>query len=76
LLTGWHDLNKDATSGVDQVTAEAYAVKLHAHIEALVQRLKTKRYRAKLVRRFSSRIEKSPVGGPQAHAGPHLSATS
>jgi RNA-directed DNA polymerase len=51
LLTCWHDLNKDAASGVDQVTAEAYAVELHAHIEALVERLKRKRYRAKLVRR-------------------------
>ena len=34
LLTCWHDLHKDAASGVDQVTAEAYAVKLHAKIEA------------------------------------------
>jgi len=51
LLTCWHDLNTDAASGVDQVTAEAYAVKLHATIEALAQRLKAKGYRAKLVRR-------------------------
>jgi retron-type reverse transcriptase len=36
---------------VDQVTADAYAVKLHGNIEALVQRWKTKRSRAKLVRR-------------------------
>jgi retron-type reverse transcriptase len=35
------------------VTAEAYAVELHANIEALVERLKRKRYRAKLVRRCS-----------------------
>ena len=51
LLTCWQDLNKEAASGVDQVTADAYAVNLHGNIEALVQRLKTKRYRAKLVRR-------------------------
>ena len=51
LLTCWHDLNKDAASGVDNVTAEAYAENLHANIEALAQRLKAKRYRAKLVRR-------------------------
>jgi group II intron reverse transcriptase/maturase len=51
LLTCWHDLNKDAASGVDQVTAAAYAVELHANIEALVERLKRKRSRAKLVRR-------------------------
>lgn len=51
LLDCWGDLNKDAASGVDDVTAEAYAADLHANIEALAQRLKTKRYRAKLVRR-------------------------
>jgi group II intron reverse transcriptase/maturase len=51
LLACWQDLNKDAASGVDKVTAEAYAEHLHANIEALAQRLKTKRYRAKLVRR-------------------------
>ena len=33
------------------MTADAYAVNLHGNIEALVQRLKTKRYRATLVRR-------------------------
>ena len=47
----WDDLNKAAASGVDHVTAEKYAVNLQANIEALAQRLKTKRYRAKLVRR-------------------------
>ena len=47
----WHDLNKDAASGVDHVTAEAYAENLHATIEALAQQRKTQRYRAKLVRR-------------------------
>ena len=51
LLACWQDLHKEAASGVDQVTADAYAVNLHGNIEALVQRLKTKRYRAKLVRR-------------------------
>jgi group II intron reverse transcriptase/maturase len=51
LLSCWHDLNKDAASGVDRVTAEVYAENLPANIEALAQRLKAKRYRAKLVRR-------------------------
>jgi group II intron reverse transcriptase/maturase len=51
LLTCWHDLNKDAASGGDQGTAEAYAVKRHAKIEALVERLQRQRYRAQLVRR-------------------------
>ena len=47
----WESLNKRAASGVDRVTAEAYAEDLHANIQRLVERLKTKRYRTKLVRR-------------------------
>lgn len=47
----WHDLNKRAASGVDEVTAQAYEQDLTANLEALAERLKTKRYRAKLVRR-------------------------
>ena len=47
----WKSLNKRAASGVDRVTAEAYAEDLHANIQRLVERLKTKRYRTKLVRR-------------------------
>ena len=51
LLHCWPDLNKDAASGVDRVTAQGYAKDLHANIQALADRLKSKRYRAKLVRR-------------------------
>lgn len=47
----WEDLNKAAASGVDHIMAEEYAENLQANLEALAQRLKTKRYRAKLVRR-------------------------
>ena len=51
LRESWGDLNKDADSGVDGVTAEEYQKDLASNIEALAERLKTKRYRAKLVRR-------------------------
>lgn len=51
LLHCWGELNKSAASGVDGVTAMAYQVELQANIEALGERLKSKRYRAKLVRR-------------------------
>ena len=51
LYTCWKDLNKDAASGVDEVTAKAYEENLEANIQALAERLKTKNYRAKLVRR-------------------------
>jgi group II intron reverse transcriptase/maturase len=47
----WGGLNKDAASGVDAVTAQDYERDLVVNIEALAQRLKAKRYRAKLVRR-------------------------
>jgi RNA-directed DNA polymerase len=51
LMLCWKDLNKDAASGVDKVTAEAYEENLEANIQNLAKRLKDKRYRAKLVRR-------------------------
>lgn len=51
LLSCWDDLNKKAASGVDEVTAQAYEQDLIANILDLTERLKTKCYRAKLVRR-------------------------
>jgi RNA-directed DNA polymerase len=51
LLHCWDELNYDAASGVDGVTAAVYAENLLANVEALVERLKAKRYRAKRVRR-------------------------
>ncbi len=51
LFACWKDLNKNAASGVDKVTAEAYEENLEANIQSLADRLKSKRYRAKLVRR-------------------------
>ncbi len=51
LLDSWHALNKKAASGVDGVTAQAYEADLMANLQNLAERLKTKRYRAKLVRR-------------------------
>jgi RNA-directed DNA polymerase len=71
LLACWHDLHKDAASGVDKVTAEAYAENLHANIEALAQRLKAKRYRATLVRRCDIPKENGkerPLGIPMGYA--------
>jgi len=50
LLECWHELNRDAASGVDGMTVADYEKDLEANIEGLVERLKTKCYRAKLVR--------------------------
>ena len=59
LLECWGDpgsspgqaLKKDAAGGVDGVTWQAYAEHLQANVEAVGERLKQKRYRAKLMRR-------------------------
>jgi group II intron reverse transcriptase/maturase len=51
LYTCWQGLNKNAASGVDEVTAQVYEENLEANIQDLANRLKANRYRAKLVRR-------------------------
>ena len=51
LYASWQDLNKDAASGVDGMTVQAYEENLLGNIQALAERLKAKRYRAKPVRR-------------------------
>ena len=51
LLHCWGELNKDAASGVDELSAQQYGLNLQGNIGALVQRLKSQRYRTKLVRR-------------------------
>ena len=49
----WCDIRKDAASGVDHVSAEAYEQHLEENIHDLVERLKGKRDRAKRVKRHS-----------------------
>ncbi len=51
MLACCEDLDKRSASGVDGVTATAYEQELVADILDPAERLKTKRYRAKLVRR-------------------------
>lgn len=51
LLDSWRLLRKDAALGVDGVSAAEYEASLEENIQHLVERLKRKRYRAKLVRR-------------------------
>jgi RNA-directed DNA polymerase len=47
----WSDIRKDAAYGVDRVSARDYEQNLDENIRDLVERLKRKQYRAKLVRR-------------------------
>jgi group II intron reverse transcriptase/maturase len=51
LLDSWHLIRKDAAYGVDRVSAWEYEQNLGENIRDLVERLKRKGYRAKLVRR-------------------------
>src|SRR6185503_14920554 len=51
LLDSWRLLRKDAALGVDRVSAAEYEADLAENIKQLVERLKWKSYRAKLVRR-------------------------
>jgi len=53
LLSCWSGLNKDAASGVDGVTWADYGKDLSANVENLVARLKSKRYRARLIKRHA-----------------------
>ena len=51
LKDSWHFIRKNAASGVDRVSAKDYEQNLEENIHQLVEDLKRKRYRAKLVRR-------------------------
>jgi RNA-directed DNA polymerase len=51
LNDSWQFIRKDAASGVDRVSADEYELNLEENIHQLVEDLKRKRYRAKLVLR-------------------------
>lgn len=51
LRDSWRFIRKDAAYGVDQVSAQEYEQNLDENVQQLVENLKQKRYRAKLVRR-------------------------
>jgi len=67
LLVAWSEINKNAASGVDRVTARGYEENLVDNIKDLVLRLKEKRYKARLVRRVyipKSDGRQRPLGIP------------
>ena len=51
LQDSWRFIRKDAASGIDRVSADDYEQNLDENINQLVEELKQKRYRAKLVLR-------------------------
>ncbi|HEY6120034.1 MAG TPA: group II intron reverse transcriptase/maturase [Pyrinomonadaceae bacterium] len=67
LLDSWRLLRKDAALGVDRVSAAEYEANLEENIRQLVERLKRKSYRAKLVRRHyipKGEGKRRPLGIP------------
>jgi RNA-directed DNA polymerase len=67
LLDSWRLIRKDAAYGVDRVSANEYEANLEENIHQLVERLKRKSYRAKLVRRHyipKGDGSKRPLGIP------------
>jgi retron-type reverse transcriptase len=51
LHEGWRKINKNAAHGVDKISAREYERNLEENIKDLVDRLRRKSYRAKLLRR-------------------------
>ena len=51
LLNCWRDIRKKAAYGVDRISAQEYGEDLVDNIRNLVERLKRKSYRTRLVRR-------------------------
>ena len=51
LYTAWKDINKKAAAGVDKVTAKEFGENLDQNLSELLEELKGKKYKARLVRR-------------------------
>ena len=67
LHKAWKKLNKSASAGIDKITAKEFKTNLEENIREIVQDLKNKKYKAKLVRRVyipKSNNELRPLGIP------------
>lgn len=67
LHEAFHDLKKKAAAGIDKITAKEYAEELESNLGKAVEQLKSKQYRAKLVRRVyidKGNGKKRPLGIP------------
>jgi hypothetical protein len=57
----WDFINRKASAGVDRIDAQAYEENLLVNIDQLVQQVKAKTYRAKLVLRKKNTFPKQEV---------------
>ena len=67
LEDSWKYMNSHAAPGVDRVTVQQYRLNFGENIQDLVERLKQKRYRAKLVKRVyipKGKTKTRPLGLP------------
>ncbi|HEX9872347.1 MAG TPA: reverse transcriptase [Candidatus Tectomicrobia bacterium] len=67
LTESWREIKKSAAAGGDQLSAQVYEQHLEGNIQDVVERLKQKRYRAKLVTRHSipkGNGQRRPLGMP------------
>jgi len=71
LRWSFYQLNRKAAPGVDEVTWEDYEKNLDVNLQALVDRLKRKAYRTRLVRRHyipKGNGKRRPLGIPTAYS--------
>ncbi len=67
LYKAWRKINKSASAGVDKITAKEFGANIEENIKGIVQDLKNKKYKAKLVKRVyipKSNNELRPLGIP------------
>jgi RNA-directed DNA polymerase len=53
LYFAWLEINKNASAGVDKETSKEFKENLESNLETLAEELKTKRYKARLVKRVN-----------------------
>jgi len=67
LFEAWRQINKGASSGVDNETAKEFKKNLEANLDEILEELKSKRYKARLVKRVyipKGKDGKRPLGLP------------